>query len=994
MLNEKGVSTVDELSEKDKASIVYWETRNSPFKGVEDYFSPIGISVGGKRVYNFMSYNLSVPRKVRAKANIVNNAYEYHNTTEATNYYDNKYAQIEANPILKDFYNLMSEVTKTIKESLPYELQEKMSVNSLPALKKNIIEILSDKDTPFYKGISLAAKQLYDKIVTGLGIVKQNPNSTSNVDVITNLPDYRVNTNFLEGNAKEILRQQILLTSKFLSAYNQDKSDEEKLKKITRFSVLNLDSFNAEALNVIAEMLGVEPTISTVKSITGEVVNIGRIIKDSATHAVVQQQSFDLPKIAKYYSHLAMEYSARQDILPLMQIMKSHYEEIKAPATTNAHESINNVGSGNTRFTGLRDRANSQMEDWFNRVALNNYETKHVGVKEAVDTVLPKTAKEKLQYAINTVMGKNTNKKLYTIKEKELINEIDAAIEKEEDADRRKTLMSLKDDLGRNFSGTAMLDSFLDFVRLKGLGWNVSSQVTNLIEGTVSNMIVASTGDYFEPHLIYEGYHVVKGSFLKSVTGNKIQTKGAKKARILMDRYRVLQDSSNELQKASTRTNFSWTRNLNPYELTRRVEYLNQTPLMIAMLKDKKITGKDGVESTVWDSMDENGKLKDNFATEDNVANWENADGQTYKDLKTTLTKAIVVAHGNYDDKRGMMAKSSSLGKAMLMFKTWVTSGIYQRIGTEQDDLESGIKSYKGRYWSFTPGSATTFGAVAGFMTLGPLGSVITGATGFALANIWGKKSDMGFLKEMVYTNKLLFKKMLGMPINIAFGKNIINSNGDFEKMIGSGNFDERDAKNLRANMADMALILTWIVMFLLSKSFFYDDDDKPSDPRRQKHNLLVNRFMQLADQATMFVNPVSLKDNLIGNIAIFKFFEDLGKEVGELVDYMQGDDIIKTGVNAGESALYNQTMKTFVPGIFKDNSFGFEAQMERQFKPSKMDKYFKSDEKLKEEEVKGDRAERRAELEEAGKTDKEIRKILDKELPTPKQLKRKQHKK
>ena len=80
-----------------------------------------------------------------------------------------------------------------------------------------------------------------------------------------------------------------------------------------------------------------------------------------------------------------------------------------------------------------------------------------------------------------------------------------------------------------------------------------------------------------------------------------------------------------------------------------------------------------------------------------------------------------------------------------------------------------------------------------------------------------------------------------------------------------------------------------------------------------------------------------------------------------------------------------------FLPGIFKDpTSLGLETLSERQFKKSPFDEWFQSASKKATEQSKAERSERRAELQEEGLGEAEIRKILDKELPTPSQLRKK----
>ena len=199
---------------------------------------------------------------------------------------------------------------------------------------------------------------------------------------------------------------------------------------------------------------------------------------------------------------------------------------------------------------------------------------------------------------------------IYSEEDKKKIVEIESAIASgklsQDEADK---LAQIRAKLGKTRSATAVFDSFMAWIRTLRIGYNISSSVTNLMEGTSSNMILAATGDYFNPKEIYFGYHVAKLSFLKNVTFGAAELPLARKSRKLMDKFRVLMDSKNELQKSTVRTyasKFSW---LSPHELNQRVEYINQSPVMIAMLRSIEITGSEGQKSSVWDAYDTNGKL-------------------------------------------------------------------------------------------------------------------------------------------------------------------------------------------------------------------------------------------------------------------------------------------------------------------------------------------------------------------------------------------------
>lgn len=1038
-------NSFNDLSAKSKSNFTDWENNHNPNKGIEDYNSATGIfSVDNRKINNFMDYNVFIPRKNRTTISVNPQTSQYvfsENGNSSTGHYTPEFEKIESNKTLSDFYDVIKEVCDTIREVMPYELQQKITANTLPALMKTSTEIIADKNTGTLSALFLSFRNLIERIRIGFGVIKQSEISYATTDPITGRSNYKVNDQFLRENTKAVSQRMTIEAAKFIQAYNTTIAKDNKISKIRRFTVLPLSVMNDSTLVLLANYLHIDNSSPTFKAdiqaITGANVEVGKYIRDFSLHSVVQSQSFDLAKIGKYFSNMAMNYAARQESLPILEIMKQHYDSIRKPKTNNLGSGIYNANDEEFMKEGFRTNAMRQMDDWFERVALDNYGTKHLGPHgidnpnspriqkieariQAIDQELAgiklmksfkknngsdKLIAEKERLLIKKVIPYTYGKSIYTSEEKKKLGEIENLLRDENlSEDRRAELIKTKETLGRVRTATAAIDNLWSWIRTLRLGYNVSSATTNFLEGVTSNMIIGSTGDYFDPKEIYYGYNIVKHSFLKNATFGLAETGLARKNRKLMDKYNVIMDSKNELQKSSVKTyasKFSW---LNPHELNQRVEYINQSPVMIAMLRTQKIKSNTDVESSIWDAMDKNGKLKDGFRTDENINNWENLTGDDYLAFKQKLHKAIVIGHGNYDELRGMMIKSNSAGKALAMFKTWIPMQFYWRFATEQDDIQAGTIGFKGKYWSYGASSAATHLGVVGLAAFGPLGAIAGGALGGLLGNWFGTDSGVGFLKETIETNKQLFKKALGMPINLLSGRQLINTNKAFDNWVGKGDFTANDAKAMRANMADLSMQLAWIGLILVAKSLFWDDDDEPDSPERIAHNILVNKLMQLSSQAGMYVNPVDTYKSTIGSNAVIQYCTDLGKELHRVSEYLHGRDIISSGINAGESGLWNQTKKTFLPGIFKDNKLGFETQAEKVFEESPFHPYFKSGAKLDQEANKRDRAERRLELENTldiddyeGETteektkakEKEIRTILDKEAPTPSKLKK-----
>ena len=995
LLAEAGLNSINEFSDVEKSKLEMWIKRNNPFIMAQSFNSGKPITKGKLKLNSSMSYNYAIPRKNKVKVNIKDGNYNYQKLNEETEYYDKRFETIESNPTLKEFHNLLMEVNQKIYDTMPLEVREKFSAYSIPALKKNLIEILFDKNLSLLQRISKAAREIYDRIRALFGINEQDNLSYANVDPITGKPEYRVNSAFLKSNRQEIDRRYNIELMRLKKAMGVPLSTS-----IKKYDTYDLTKLNGEVISILAENLGVDANITAIKNKLNnedlETAELGKILKNAITHQVVENNSFDLPKILKLYSYLTMEYAARQEVLPTIEMMKRHYENIKRPAETGTGKSIINANTNKTRLEGERINANKQMNAWFERVVLGNYGSKSEFGDGKIKRVgkLGVTGNDKVDRLTKKLQTTVTGK-IYDTEEKIMVAKLDALIEdvttnlknttnKEEIEELTKNLsylQKMKDKLGKDFSTVASMDAMFNFIRFKGLGWNLSSYVTNFMEGQIANMTIAATGDYFTPENIYRANDIVKGSFLKNISFGKVATPGAKKARVLMDRYRILQDASNELQKASTKSAFSSFKNLSPYEGTRRTEYLNQTPLMIAVLLDTNIVGKDGQQSNVWDAMNADGTFKEEFRTEENIKNWEQADGKSYNDFASHMKKMIVNAHGDYDELRGIMASEYISGKAFLMFKRWMARQLYQRFAvTPQNDLEVGMRDYRGRYLSHTKTSGMLHGAIVGFGGLGLLGAgatgiLIGGTAGLLLGKFYGSNSGLNFLQELAFTSKELGMNLMRIPVNNITGKQTIKST-NYDKLVDS-DLSERDIKNFKANLIDMSLTLSWVAMILFTKALLWDDEDEEDDARRKAHNLLVNRFMQLSSQASMYVDPVDTYENTLGKLPVINFLNDVRKTAVETQDFLEGRDILASGPNAGESAFYNQFQKTFFPGILKSN-LGFESHMSRQFETSPFDKWFTGDEKEAQTKARSMRAEYRKELKNEGLEDEEIRKKVD----------------
>lgn len=970
-LVDEGVASYDDLSDDAKKAIRRWDKMNNPFETASTFVVGQRPSIGNFQLNTTQSFNITVPRKfktiskLRAGKVIINE-----NPNEPTDYYDKNFEIIDANPVLYEFHSIVKDVSETIRDILPYEEAQKFAVNSLPALRKSISEILLDKDTDTIQKLSTSYRRIIDNIKDLLGIKRPKSLSQAAIDPITGEPDYQVNSDFLKSNSKEIRRLYQIEMSKVGVLLGGRPS---------KYGSFTVDNLNQNVIDFLSTHLRTHNTKEAIKKKLGDdQIVIGKVIERSVTHNVVESNSFDLPKIVKLYSHLAMEYAGRNEALPIINMIKNHYKSIKKPKISNG-QIISNARAGKTRFDGYRQNAIRQVDNWFERSVLGDY-----GSKNEFPGFIKRVLKIDMKGRLGSMINTNIDGKILSSEEKKIRKDIESLVATGKLSDQElETLVRILDDLGKDFSVAKSVDAIFNFIRFKTLGWGLSSALTNFLEGQVSNFIIAAQGDYFTPENIYRAMHVVSGSFMRNQSFGKLSTPGAAKARILMDRYRILQDASNELQKASYKSAVSGIKKFEPYEIVRRVEYLNQTPMMISILLDTPIKDKDGNTSNVWDAFNADGKLKEEFRTDENIDAWENAVGGEFNKFKSLINKAIVNTHGDYDDLRGNVASTFILGKAMMMFKRWIARQLYMRFAIKNhSDIETGVETYRGRYWSHTASSGLVQGSTIGFAIGGPVGSIIGGGIGFGYGQFFGQETQLSFLKELTLHSKLLLKKFYGIPINTIAGRKVVDDNfSQYEDLLSPG-FTERDAKNLAANFTEMALVLQYISLSLFVKALSWDDDDEQDSPRRIAHNLIQNRINQVSSNAEQYSNPVTLAENII-NMAPYRFLQEVGGVIDAVALYVDGQDVLATGPNAGESRLLNRSTKTFLPGFMKDQSFGFESQTRFHIgTQTPWDRWFWSDWKKADKQRKAQRAKRRQELEAAGYGEKAINKTLNREYP------------
>lgn len=896
-------------------------------------------------------------------------------TNEDSGYYDENFKKLEKTEELREFHKLLMEFLHDINDNVMPKDREMFNIFSIPAMEKGFMELIKDPETNFLVGFSKALKVLFEKIRNLFKQSVQSEFSYAERDPVTGEVKEKINNEFLKFNKRKIEK----LTTIALLRIRQQLG----LKAMQKLGEVDLTKVDSDFLLTLTNTFGIENSLAAIqKRFPNSDINnfhIEKSVKAFFTNQVVLENSLNLPKIIRNVSYAMAIYKARQETYPLLRTLKEQYFRIKRSIVNRQGDPLRHYNADepdlvpeNFRAEGLRNKAIEQYQSWWRRNILGDYSKKTVTspfFKKRTDQIGIKFLDDKLAKKPEV----NSNQDIIDFLDETYVEIKGSNYYEDDEGKRSKDLATVNKLLNtisekrQEYSFIAFSERVFDIVRFLGLGYNLSSAITNFFEGQFSNFV--NMGRYFDEKTFAEATDIVKYTTLRSLTFQKIRSDNspvlkeklfkAELARYLMENYNVLQDVYNEMQRASVKSRIQKLNKLHPKEIPSRTEYNNQTPVFLATLMETKIKDNEGKnEISLWEAYLKGaeksgafGMIPENYSKEGNsyiIDKSQKTVSKEYAALKRKVTSYITKFHGDYSEFGGNMLSESIEGQALMMFKRWLGSYMYNLFGTTQYNIHTG-KQEKGRFLSITGASGGIMGAVAGMSFLGPIGAIggLTVGLGYGIHSHATKVQDnttvnLSLLRQMAINSMMMLKSFYGLPVNLIAGKQVVKpySNATFDEK-----FSELDVKNIKANMANMALLL-WLTAFtLLVKGLAWDDDDEKDSKRRLIHNVMVNKLMTMSDQIATFMSPAGMYDNFLSlnSIAIFRFSSNVYKTSTEFIQMLEGDDLLLTGPNAGDSAFWNQFKKTFIPSPIK--GFGFSSYTERQFTKSPFDRWFHNEE-------------------------------------------------
>lgn len=820
----------------------YYNYRNNPFHGIKVLIDNEPIIYNNEPVNGVQGQNyiLSVPKN-------------------QDNFYDENYKKVQSNPRLKAFYNEVSTLLEKLYAVLPPDQKQKVGVTTLPLFKQSFSELLLDKN------LSAMTTDMWDSIINVITDKENKSTSVDMIDPVTGKRDIRYNYSGLglEERKQLVNKREKLLYADFV-ATNEREPDMEEFKALQK----------------------------------------------QAQHDVSEKSSHDLGKILKLFTAYVVMAEHKENVLPTLTVLQHEFEKIKAAETTNIFGLKKMNQFGEEMSPGERENAKKQMAhqlDFFMNKAVNLVE-----LPLSQKKVYSASEKQSIKEIDSIIEKSNVPDKYKSMSTDELTREIvELEILRDEMKDGAKTkkmnqligqlkninaLLEVKEQYGSFTTGSGIANAGLQYIQLKGLGWNIPAQMGNLLAGLWSNLITASDGRYFTMDDYMYGLKQMFFSSLKFLTNNKVDIGTANKTRTLMDRLDILQVPTTELFKASVGNISGKFQQLSPFFWVQKTEYYNQSPLVIAKLRQTFINDKDGNKSSVWNAIDSDGNLLSEFKTDENLQ-WETGVGKQVTAFKLEMEDIIRQTHGDYHNLSRMRAKKHLLGRAVTQFHTWMPEAINNRFSNERTSLLTGVTT-KGRYRSYTPGGAALFGASIGTFIMPGVGTLVGGAIGKYLAK---GETDMTFGQDLVFNAKQLARKLLFQ--NTQFGDK----------------FTEVDAANLRQNIMELQILLTLFTMYILTKVVLFDDEDEKDSVRRLAHNIIANNLLRHGSDLQLFSNPFEVAKftkNAIPLIGLLDNTADLFDATGKLV---LGKDEYETGSLKGQSRFANKASK-FVPTIFSLN--------------------------------------------------------------------------
>ena len=979
-LATENVQTVAMLSSDARANLELSLNRLNPLSFLKSYQSgrkgmieyTMGTQTNEKPSY--LKYNSVIPKT--------------HNTLGMpTNFFDSDFDMIATNPALYELWKGMREGSLLMNENL-IDSNLTLSSNSLLVMKKKFAEEAVDKSFIEIAKEGLSSMTNLRAFVKSIFSAKMPNYEGAKDDVVLSTQlhsfDAQVKSEF------DILKTEL---ANIFQATIGDKTE-------VIFSALPFD---------IQEQLLKTLGLTSVAEFSTRIPRDKFKIKDLRVFSeekIMEQQTLNVPLMMKAYLELSAEHKARTVAKNEINI----YREVSGNI-------LNEKNSAFSTKDKSRNREVRRQQFFYDKVVLNKNQKDHNG-RFFSDEFLEKRGKVHFDVKyFGTHYYKNFTKEekvIYnsTIKRMDRIDSEIATLISPKDiapleVERRELEKRLRI-LGKDYLFSAVFDNVVNKLAIKvGLAYNVLANIKNRTQGLTS--LLSRDGEFWTKGNIYPVNHFVGLNKTRFVRSDYKQEWD--KMALFMKQLNIIQDGTNELQKAENKIK-EHTRWLSPMYGTEVVEYYNQISGILAMAMDITVphnTEKnpdgtaveyplfDGSSFTIYDNIDGILTLKPEFNTPENVAQFETMDSPGMINWKTNVEEMIRSLNGDYSATGVTQVKASLYTRPLMLFKTWIPRYISTRFKYEQQNIRTGNTETGYLISTFLNKKTSTTGALMLGVTglLGIMASspavialpVFLGIIGAGMAKHYMNKKaaqngpiidqtePIAVLEQALFMMKAInpFYHLWETPINTLRGKQVIQP-AEFRPGV---NLTEQEQKDIRLMMRNMQNTIILMLVKLGVQAMMQDNDgDEPKgkegsaqrkkyeaqlkarEERRSRFNFMENYITGLYTETSLAVEPASLISSMGSKNGLESSLDKIIKMSSGLVAYGHGGDDIQKGPRAGQSKMGNTIRKFALPSLFRDLGHdtwrgGFETSMEREWVTNEgidgvFDSDFKTDKKAK----------------------------------------------
>jgi hypothetical protein len=1001
------------VSAKRKNPFEFIISHNSGQQGRVDYM----IGQTGNQYQSLLNYNTYIPKQTTQKYNALTNTV----TATDSGYYDSNFSTIENNPVLLEFWGIISEATEWMNNNLN-DANTPLNHNSMLRMEKSILDVLLSKNTGILnkalflnKSTASVLKSLFTKPIRNIS--ESEKVALRNIQTLQGPVESRFNT--------------ILMALSNATG-----------TKITSKSSIDLNTLSPKTVAILQKIT--ELPLNTIKSQYGDTFEVG-ILREILTNQVMEEQTFNLPVMLRAYLDATGTYKAQKEALPMVNILKDLYEDIKAEAPQ-VNKIVAKTQSAVAKYTGrkkdssLQNRrvnAEQRMNYWVEKAVKNRGEENMSNLQyywgklgktyTSEEKLFLKQAKEYLtQLKQNLVTAEqavtNYNISVSTPTSKSLVE-----LEEEREAIKNEIehIEHIIDHTGHYYALSAAYDTIASrFVIFKGLAWSVKAQIMNRVQG-IHSALIHDTGRYWTQGNIFPAMAFINRKGARYIPGMHSYRQEVRKAKLLIEMLGILQDATNELDRAKNNSGLrGWTKKANPFYLTEYVEWHNQTPMVLAMLMDQYIESpslKDEqgnpIKVPIFNSEKrvvklqgggtytleygfpaynvEKGKLilKSDFMSKENRDTWMNFSTKQGSQVYNKIDTALAQMNGDYRKDAAIFAKKGAFGRSMLTFKSWVAMNYYVRFAKDTTNLNLGIKDFDGAYTGALKTGKTSIAGGVALTGVAGLGAIVAGGSALVAVPIglgllgystWKaakyKKAtgeEAKILLQLTATAQALFKKGIGVPVNLVSGKNLVKAHS-FNEL----NLTPEEKQNLQLIINEMTNVAISMLIFIMYKSFTGDDEEKEPktmiDPvtgnvivnplfgiekqtakQKAMNNLIENQLTEFIKTAVQYTNPITTWELFTSPASVDGWFKSATDISEAILKTFYVGPTLQSGPNEGKNRIVVAGVKGTLPGIVgeyilqEDNpdeevlpySFGFGNAMKTEYQKNDLiDYWYRSD--------------------------------------------------